>query len=287
MAKAAEVLACSRPVISRTVADLEATLGVKLLDRTAQGVEPTRYGRALLSGSVAVFDELRRSVKEIEFLSDPGSGELRLGCIEPLMAGLAAAAITRVSRQFPRLQFRTELGNADAQIQLLRNRKCEISISRSRPGPKEQDMDEEELFHERLMLVTSLDSPWAKRRQVSLDDLLHEPWILAPHEAEPGAPVFEGFRTADLPMPQISILSYSLSLRYSLLANGRFITAIPSSALEFGPMKKLLRVLPIKLPKWHRPTVMITLKDRSRSPSAEIFMKCVRQLCGPLRDREP
>src|ERR1051325_7150879 len=72
MAKAAEQLAISRPVVSKTIAGLEHALGVRLLDRTARGVEPTIYGRALLSRSLAVFDELRQSVKDIEFLSDPG-----------------------------------------------------------------------------------------------------------------------------------------------------------------------------------------------------------------------
>src|SRR6266700_2696591 len=77
MAKAAEQLAISRPVVSKTIAGLEHTLGVRLLDRTPHGVEPTLYGRALLKRCFAVFDELRQSVKEIEFLTDPNAGELR------------------------------------------------------------------------------------------------------------------------------------------------------------------------------------------------------------------
>ena len=52
MAKAAEQLAISRPVVSKTIGDLEHTLGVRLLDRTPKGVEPTLYGRALLKRSL-------------------------------------------------------------------------------------------------------------------------------------------------------------------------------------------------------------------------------------------
>ena len=70
MARAADSLAISRPVVSRTIADLEHALGVRLLDRSPQGVEPTVYGRALLKRSVAVFDELKQSVRDIEFLGD-------------------------------------------------------------------------------------------------------------------------------------------------------------------------------------------------------------------------
>ena len=91
MAKAAESLAISRPVVSKTIAELEQTLGVPLLDRGPHGVEPTLYGRSLVQRSVAIFDELRQSVKEIEFLRDPNAGELSVGCTEVMAAGLVSA----------------------------------------------------------------------------------------------------------------------------------------------------------------------------------------------------
>src|SRR5258705_13749400 len=62
MAKAATRLAISQPAISRAIADMEHTLGVRLLDRSPQGVEPTQYGQALLKRGLAVFDELKQGV---------------------------------------------------------------------------------------------------------------------------------------------------------------------------------------------------------------------------------
>ena len=69
MAKAAKQLAISQPVVSRAIDDLEKTLGVPLFDRTARGIEPTQYGRALLRRGVAVFDELKQGVQEIAHLA--------------------------------------------------------------------------------------------------------------------------------------------------------------------------------------------------------------------------
>ena len=74
MAKAVETLAVTQPVISKTIADLEGTLGVRLLERSAHGVEPTLYGRALLQRSVALFNDLRTSVIELEHLSNSTAG---------------------------------------------------------------------------------------------------------------------------------------------------------------------------------------------------------------------
>jgi DNA-binding transcriptional LysR family regulator len=85
MGKAAERLAISQPAVSKAIADLEHTLGVRLLDRTAAGVMPTAYGRALLKRSVGAFDELRQGIKDMEFLADPTVGEVRIGCPEAIV----------------------------------------------------------------------------------------------------------------------------------------------------------------------------------------------------------
>jgi len=63
MAKAAVQLGVSQPAVSEVIADLEHALGVRLLDRSSQGVEPTMYGDALLKRSIAVFDELKQGIR--------------------------------------------------------------------------------------------------------------------------------------------------------------------------------------------------------------------------------
>src|SRR5215472_14825010 len=68
MAKAAVQLGVSQPAVSKVVADLEHALGVRLFDRSPQGVEPTAFGRALLRRSLVAFDELKQSIRDIEFL---------------------------------------------------------------------------------------------------------------------------------------------------------------------------------------------------------------------------
>src|SRR5436309_12067521 len=79
MGKAAQLLNTTQPNVSRSIAELEHTLGVRLLDRHRQGIEPTEYGRALLDCGAAVFDDLRHGMKNIESLADPTAGEVRIG----------------------------------------------------------------------------------------------------------------------------------------------------------------------------------------------------------------
>ena len=103
MSKAAERLGTSQPALSRSIADLEHAVGVRLLDRSPHGVEPTAYGRALIKRGVAAFDELRQGIKDIEFLADPTAGELRIGTSEAIAAVIVSPVIERLARQYPRI----------------------------------------------------------------------------------------------------------------------------------------------------------------------------------------
>src|SRR5215218_6037813 len=125
MTRAAELLAISKPVVSKTISDLEHALGVRLLDRTSAGVEPTAYGRAFLNCGIAVFDDLRRGVQEVEYLSDPTVGELWIGAPTPLTDGLIPAVLTRLTERFPGIVFHAVEGDTATLCRLLRERKID------------------------------------------------------------------------------------------------------------------------------------------------------------------
>ena len=59
MAKAAAELAISQPAVSKAIADMEHAVGLRLLDRSRNGIEPTAYGQALIKRGLVIFDELK------------------------------------------------------------------------------------------------------------------------------------------------------------------------------------------------------------------------------------
>src|ERR1700722_977649 len=186
MADAARHLAVSQPVVSRAIAELEHTLGVRLLDRTPRGVEPTVYGRTVLNRALAVFDELRGSVKDIKFMSDPMAGELRIGSTQAIAAGLLAAVLDRLSSQRTRIAFHVKLGDATTlHYHDLRAGNVELLFGRV-AEPRGDDVKAEVLFEERLYVVASASNPWARRRKVTLKDLVQEPWTLPPPDSYVG-----------------------------------------------------------------------------------------------------
>src|ERR1700756_990429 len=100
MAKAADKLGVSTPSISEVIAALEHALGVRLFDRTPKGITMTPYAEALMVRGRAAFDELRQGIRDIEFISDPDTGELTIGCPESIAAGF----LIRFSNEHPRVR---------------------------------------------------------------------------------------------------------------------------------------------------------------------------------------
>src|SRR5206468_13108973 len=103
MAKAARQLAMSQPAISEAIANLEDILHVRLLDRSPRGVEPTMFADALLKRSTTVFDELKQSVRDIESLADPTTGELTIGCPDTIAGTCLPPLLQQFSTRYPRV----------------------------------------------------------------------------------------------------------------------------------------------------------------------------------------
>jgi len=281
MRRAADHLHISQPAVSRAIADLERTLGVTLLDRGPQGVEPTVYGRALLDCGVAVFDDLRQGVRSIEFLADPTVGEVRIGSNESLIAGLLPAAFGRLRRQHPGIAIHvTPVAVTSQQRDALRERRMDIIVGRITPS-MEEDVAADVLFYERMFVVAGLQSKWARRRKIELAELADEPWSLPSPDTLIGSLIAEAFRASGMRFPPRGAAMGTLHLFTVLLEKEPFLAIVPGSLLQFGAPPPL-KVLPVNLqiPAW--PVGIMTLKNRTLTPVVRLFTDCLREMARPL-----
>jgi DNA-binding transcriptional LysR family regulator len=283
MGKAAQILHTSQPTISRTISDLEHALGVPLLDRSPQGIEPTEYGWALIRRGLAVFDELKQGIKDIEFLADPTAGELRIGCNPYLAATFVAAVINRLSRRYPRIVFHLVTAPTETLHRELSERHLDFSITR--PIADER-MGFEFLFDEPCVVAAGAQSRWVRRRKIALSELVTEPWTLPPSGSVIALIAKEAFRASGLDNPHTTVVTDSPQVRMSLLADGRFLTILQASVLRFPTRRPEIKVLPVQPPMADMPFGVVTLKNRTISPLAQLFIDGAREVAKPLAKRK-
>ena len=235
MSRAAQLLNTTQPAISRSIADLEQTIGVRLLDRGRHGVEPTEYGRALLAGGVAMFDDLRQAVKNIEFLADPTIGEVRVGTHDPMIVGLLPAIFDQLHRKYAGISISvTPTLGGTQQYRDLRERKVDLFLGRM-TLPVEDDIHAETLFYDRVLVVAGPKSRWSHRRKVELSQLADDHWCLPPPDSTIGSLVADAFRGPGMKFPPKGVAWGVASLVCALLPRGPICVFYPPHCCDSGP----------------------------------------------------
>jgi DNA-binding transcriptional LysR family regulator len=283
MAKAAAHLSITQPAVSYAISELEHAVGVPLLERSSQGVTPTVYGQALLARSAIVFNELRQGISEIASLADPEVGELRIGTTPP-MSAVASAVFNRLVPRYPRMRFELTVGATDMLLRQLRQRDVEIVISRLASMAGNDDLSVETLFHDELAVLCGKHSKWARRRNVSLSELVNETWVF-PHATGFLTGVMRtAFEAQGLPFPRATVITSSTYALSVLVGNGNFLGIHPRIMLTTPGEHPQLTAVDVRLPTTRGAIGLIALKDRTLSPVAKLFAQSVAPV---VRDIQP
>lgn len=283
MAKGAMQLRLTQPAVSGAIANLEGIVGVRLLDRSPRGVEPTIYGEALLRRGHVAFDELQQGLQEIEHLMDPTAGEVRLACPESLSAGFLAAIIARTTHQYPRIAVHVvETQTAEQDFRELRERAIDVMLGRLLKPLTQDDVNMEILCDDHFVVAASTANRWATRKKIALKDLMNEQWILFPKSNVTSPYIEELFRANELEPPPATVATFSTHLRLHLLATGQFLTVVQDSVVRYHARRWSLKALPVVMQRQPAPIVAFTLKNRTISPVVRVFLEHAKELAGSM-----
>lgn len=280
--KAAQDVGLTQPAVSKSIKDLESTVGVRLFDRTNRGVEPTPQGQVLLRRAAGVFQELRQAVDELDFLADSGGGHVRIGGTPGMCAGLLPHAIGRIAAEHPRMRYHVVELESERLAREILARSIDVSVGREPALIDENMIAFERLFEDRLFIVAGAQHRLARRKSIRLEDAAAERWILP----IPGTPLTQqlqgAFKRLGMPLPQATVTTMSMLIRYELLATSRFLTVMYGSVLTFGDIPNCLRVLPVDLSAGIS-IGLARLQNRTLTPAVELFMERLRKLAQAVR----
>lgn len=272
MAKAAQQLALSQPAISKAVAEMEFTLGAPLLDRSSRGVALTECGRLLIDRARIIFDELRQGVSDIEQLSDPTRGTIRIGATEPVI-GVVAEIISGLSRKYPRVAHEVMVSHLDTLLVQLRERALDVLVSRWIPPESSDDLAVTTMFDSPLAVMAADCHPLLKRKKLTLANLTNERWTLSPSDSFLGRIIADMFHNHDLPLPPTVVTTISVHMRLHLLATGEFLTVLPLQMLQYQTNRAWLRALDVDLHDSVQPIASVMLKNRRGGTALTFFEK--------------
>jgi DNA-binding transcriptional LysR family regulator len=270
VSRAATQLLVSQPAISKTIKQIERAVGVQLVKRSSRGIEPTEQGLALLARSRAAFRELRAGIEAMGDVTHSQSGEVRIAGNQVALSGIIPTVINRLCGRHSGIEFNVIPSQTfEDQIRVLEKEKADLVVGRVALPRIADHLRVSELFRDDFLVVAGPDSRWRRRKKLTLAELVNEPWTFPSPDTVTGQYMIEIFRANGHEPPQINVIASSLQLHQRLVIESDFLTLFPSSLARSVPG---MRVLPLTLKQDRRSIGILTLKYRTLSPLAKLFI---------------
>lgn len=176
--KAAALVGLSQPALTRSIRRLEESLGVRLLDRTARGVAPTRFGELLIDHARLVGSELQRADDALQLMKG-GSGLFACGATTGAFNTLLPSAVIELQRERPKLRVRVVQGMPSPLLGMVRVGELDVAVIATLGDGSEPDLIGETVSVDKIDIFARNSHPLANRQDNKLSDLVRkQSWIM-------------------------------------------------------------------------------------------------------------
>jgi DNA-binding transcriptional LysR family regulator len=277
--KASERIHLSQPAVTAHIQQLEAAVGVRLLDRTSRQVALTEEGRRFRNRAARALDELTAAVAELREEALLQRGRVRIAALPTMAAGPVPAAMARFRALHPGIlvQMRDSIA-ARLESDLLAGATDLVIGPRPREGGS---FDFRLLARDRFMAVLPKDHRLAGRKRVAFATLVKEP-VLAMAKGTSMREVLDaGLAAQGLAIAPVCEVDHPYTLG-GMVEAGLGVAAIPQLGLGMlaGPK---VRILPAD-PAIFREIGIITVKGKGLSPAAAAFVALFEQVLADWRN---
>jgi LysR family transcriptional regulator of gallate degradation len=274
---AATQLQVTQPAITMALRDLQDAVGATLLQKGPGGVSPTPTG-ALLA------DAARRAIAELESMPDvvrveprPASERVVIGVLPLAGTFVPAKAVESFLDSFPYANLTLVEGPYASLLRGLRAGEIDLIIGGLSSPASEPDIAHQQLYDEEVMVAVRASHPLAKRRVVSMEELLRHKWIV-PRLNTPARNSLESIlRDHHIEMPACTIETNSILTTRSLLMDSERVAFITRSQMQLDERIGVITTLVLDKPRPHVPVGVRLRLDSKPNDTVQGFLGHLRQ----------
>ncbi len=174
--KAAEVLSLTQPAVSFQIQTLERELGEKLIDRSSAKIKLTPAGEIVYKYAHKLLKEKGRLEESLAKMSGAVRGELHLGASTIPGEYILPAILAKFKKDFPDVDLHLQIEDSYEVSKKVSQHEIDIGFTGSKFST--HPVIFEDFASDELLLITSSHHPLASRKEVSLSQILKEPFIL-------------------------------------------------------------------------------------------------------------
>lgn len=286
LSRAASAAGLTQSAASKLLRQVEMALDVKLFERHARGVIPTRYGEILLRHARLALSELGLAHEGILALKTGVSGKAAVGTVTHPGTSLIPMAVARMKQRHAGILINVDVDSSRQLVQRLLQGSLDIVL-----GQELDPQGADEVVYEPLAgdephaIIASARHPLAGRKDLQLEDLVGQPWILPPAGSLLRDRVAARLVERGMPLPTNIVETTSLPLITALLQQSNMVAALPEEAVqsscEAGHLTVLLGDLTLGVGAFG----LITRRNHKLSQAAQIMLSTLRELAPQVYDR--
>lgn len=244
---AAEALNISQPALTRSIRQLEKTIGVKLFERLPTGVVLTRQGEALSRRAKLMELEYRHALAEIAALEQGLAGILRIGAGPVWITTILPRVVAEFHQQFPRVKVQLTSGVIDTLFPSLLEGEIDLVCS-TLDFPSQPEILREPMIRIRHAVVARAAHPLAGRGIATPPELAQFSWLALAFDHVGMSRIGSFFAANAQEPPTIAAETTSLGMM-KILQEGDFLALFPERMLPDVERYGLMRV-PIEGTFW-------------------------------------
>lgn len=267
------------PAVSKALGEIEGALGVKLFERTVNGLRPTAYGECVVRHARAVLSSLSQTAEEIKALQTGSAGKVHVGALPTLISTIMPKALALLKQEAPHTNVSVVEGRMNGLLQELRRGDLDMIVGRLPNKSDTVGLQEQPLLKTPIRLVTGRQHPLAARKKVQWADLEGFPWILPPSGSLLREPIENTFARHKLPMPSNYIETLSTHLIRAYIQTNDAIALHTVDILYPYAELSPIHVLPLDLSLVTRPLGVVWRADKPLGPSAALLLRCLKEVC--------
>ena len=289
-ARAADALGLSQPALSRSIAGLEATLGVQLFNRTRQGVDPTGFGERFLARGTALLTDAVELERELQLMQGLEIGVLRVGA-GPYPADMCVGpAIGRLIARHPRVRFEMATGDWRTIVAQVVAARLDLAVVELSAMERDPRLVIEALPTHPGVFVCRLGHPLLQAKDVTIERLFEFPLVSPKLPSRVGAVFLRLAKvwaidkeTGDY-LPPVRV--DTMALAQAVVSSSDAIAVVPFYMLAAGNQAAGIAALPFREPWLHTNYGFVYLKDHALSPASQALIAEVRAVEAELVELE-
>lgn len=281
--RAAGKMRLSQPALSRSIRELEQSLGVRLVERTARGIEPTVYGKALIVRGKLVDSELRQARDDIAHLLAATHGDLSVGVTPVAAFSVLPQVLARFKKDRPKLRVGITEGMGASLLNQLRQGDFDFVVGRMYESIDPHEFKFEVLFQDSLVAFARRKHPLANGRRISKTQLDTCEWILPGLDSPARAAFQRAFLDHVGSMPTSTIESNSFMAMLTILSQTDLIGISPQQIFRGTWLQHEFAVIDIGFKFPAQPTGIISRARSVPSAAAQFAIQELKKIAQKIR----